>query len=310
MDVEIMNAVERAGYQLSSVPKRGEKLYLRKKTNVSSGGDPIDVLDTIPEEYKQVAIQAVNAFPGLLHAGVDIMIHRNKKEGPKAVVIELNATAQIGGALFPLRGKPRDVPKAIIDYYFPETKGIDTSTSRVYFDMINVLEPLENRAALEVEVTPAPMGKLYAKKFIVHGTVQRQRYHQWLKKEALDLGLNGYIKNRVFDEIEIVAAGTDKAKLDQFKEKITGFNKSVKITKVEEEMHHEPVTVGFEIAERYNTSSQRSVQNALNKMEKELKTMTKQKDRLEKDNQHILNSNSWKWTEPVRKIGAAVKKQG
>jgi hypothetical protein len=45
-------------------------------------------------------------------------------------------------------------------------------------------------------------------------------------------------------------------------------------------------------------------------MEKELQTMTKQKDRLEKDNRHILNSNSWKWTEPVRKIGAVVKKQG
>lgn len=309
IDIEIMKAVERLGYQMSSVPKRGEKIYLRKKTNVSSGGDPIDVLDTLADEYKQVAIDAVKAIPGLLHAGVDIMVHDDPNKDPRAVVIELNPTAQIGGALFPLRGKARDIPKAIIDFYFPETKGIDTSKSKVYFDMINVLEPLENRAAIEVEVSPAPMGKLYAKKYTVYGTVQRQRYHQWLKKHALDLGLHGYVKNRVFDEIEIVVAGTDKEAIQTFRKKITAFNKSVQITKIEEEDYHEPVTVGFEITERYNTSSQRSVQNALRKMEKNLKNLTKQKNRIEKDNQHILNSTSWKITEPVRKIGATVKKK-
>src|SRR5699024_12869744 len=53
-----------------------------------------------------------------------------------------------------------------LDYYFPETKGIDTSDSKVYFDMSTVLEPMENRSALEVEVAMAPLGKLYAKRFL------------------------------------------------------------------------------------------------------------------------------------------------
>jgi len=307
MDVEILEYIQEAGYSLTSVPEKGEQIYLREKTNVSSGGDPIDVLDTISDAYKQIAIDAVKAVPGLYHAGVDIIVNENRGLKAPAVVIELNPTAQIGGALFPLRGKARDIPKAIIDYYFPETKGIDTSDSKVYFDMINVLEPLENRAALEVEVSPAPMGKLYAKRFVVHGTVQRQNYHQWLKKQALDRSLHGYIKNMVFDEIEIVVAGTDKQAIEEFKEQITRYNKSVNVTRVEEEIYQEPVTVGFEIAEKYNTTSQRSVQNALRKMEKDLKIMTKQKNRIQKDNQHILNSNSWKWTEPVRKIGAMMK---
>lgn len=308
MDIEILEFIQEAGYSLESVPKKGEKIFLRQKTNVSSGGDPIDVTDTMPEEYKKVAIDAIKAVPGLHHAGVDIIVNKNRKQNVPAVVIELNPTAQIGGALFPLKGKARDIPKAIIDYYFPETKDkVDTTKSKVYFDLINVLEPLENRAALEVEVSPAPMGKLYAKKYIVYGDVQRQAYHRWLKKQALDRNLHGNIKSTVFDEIEIIVAGTDKQKIEEFKKLISNNKRNSKVTKIKEENHDEPVTVGFEITEQYNTSSARSIQYALRKMEKDLKNMTKQKNRIEKDNWHIVNSTSWKVTEPVRKVGALVK---
>lgn len=307
MDVEILEFIQEAGYTLSSIPKKDEQIYLRQKTNVSSGGDPIDVMDTMPNVYKQIAIDAVKAIPGLYHAGVDIIVNENRSQKAPAVVIELNPTAQIGGAIFPLKGKPRDIPKGIIDYYFPETKGMDTSDSQVYFDLINILEPLENRAALEVEVSPAPMGTLYAKRFVVHGTVQRQGYHRFLKKQALDRNLHGHIKNMVFDEIEIIVAGTDQQVIEDFKEQIKNYPQSSKVTKIEEENYHEPVTIGFEITERYNTSSQRSVQNALKRMEKDLKAMTKQKNRVQKDNQHILNSSSWKWTEPMRNLSAKMK---
>ncbi|WP_085506196.1 acylphosphatase [Thalassobacillus devorans] len=308
MDTEILEYIQSAGYTLDSVPKKGEQIYLRQKTNVSSGGDPIDVTDTMSKEMKQIAIDALKAVPGLDHGGVDIIANENRSMDVAGVVIELNPTAQIGGALFPLKGKARDIPAAIIDYYFPETKGMDTRKSKVYFDLINILEPLENRAALEVEVAPAPMGKLYAKKFIVYGTVQRQSYHRWLKKQAMDRNLHGYVKNMVFDEIEIVVAGTDRSALTEFKELITQYPQNSKVNKVVEENHEDPVTVGFEIAERYNTNNLKSVQHALRKMDKDLKYLTKQKNRIEKDNQHILNSTSWKATEPLRKVKSLVKK--
>ncbi|MFG6119278.1 acylphosphatase [Thalassobacillus sp. B23F22_16] len=308
MDTEILEYIQSAGYTLESVPKKGEQIYLRQKTNVSSGGDPIDVTDTMSKEMKQIAIDALKAVPGLDHGGVDIIANENRSMDVAGVVIELNPTAQIGGALFPLKGKARDIPAAIIDYYFPETKGMDTRRSKVYFDLINVLEPLENRAALEVEVAPAPMGKLYARKFTVYGTVQRQSYHRWLKKQAMDRNLHGYIKNMVFDEIEIVVAGTNKSAITEFKQLITQYPQNSKVNKVVEENHEEPVTVGFEISERYNTSSLKSIQHALRKMDKDLKYLTKQKNRIEKDNQHILNSTSWRYTAPLRKVGALVKK--
>lgn len=308
MDVEILDFIKEAGYTLDSVPKKGELIYLREKTNVSSGGDPIDVTDKIGDEYKQIAIDAVKAIPGLIHGGVDIIINEGDDIDASAVVLELNPTAQIGGALFPIEGKARDIPKAIVDYYFPETKGISTEKSKIYFDLPAVLEPLENRAALEVEVAPAPQGPLYLRKYTVYGDVQRYRYHEWLKREAIKRGLHGYVKSNVFDEIEVVVAGTDKNKVLEFKKVIKGYPQGSKIAKIEEENYDEPVTVGFEIAEQYNSSSVKSVQHALRRMDKDLQRLRKKKARVEKDIQHILNSNSWKMTEPLRKTKQLLKK--
>lgn len=275
---------------------------------MSSGGDPIDVTDSLPEEFKKIAINAIKAIPGLYHAGVDIIVNENKVVDAPAVVIELNPTAQIGGILYPLKGKARNIPAAIIDYYFPETKGIDTSKSKIYFDLPTVLEPLENRSALEVEVSPAPLGELVMKRFVVSGMVQRHSYHRWLKKQALDRNLHGYVKNMVFDEIEIVVAGNSKSDVQDFKGVIKQYPQNSKVQNIIEEDFSEPVTIGFEIAEVYNTSNLKSVQYALRKMEKNLKHMTKQQKRLEKDNQHILNSTSWKFTVPIRKFGQLVKR--
>ncbi len=307
MDIEILEFIQEAGYALTSIPEKGERIYLRQKTNVSAGGDPLDATDDLSDEIKQIAIDALKAIPGFTHGGVDIIVNENRAQNVPAVVLELNPTSQIGGALFPLRGTARDVPGAIIDYYFPETADIDTKDSKVYFDFINVLEPLENRSALEVEVSPAPMGKLHIKRFVVTGQVQRHSYHRWLKQNALDRNLHGYVKNTVFNEIEIVIAGTDTAVINDFKEQISNYPQASKVDHITEEKWDEPVTVGFEITEKYNTRSVKSVQHALRRMNKDLTHLKKQRDRVVKDNKHILNSSSWKYTAPLRTLSEKVK---
>jgi|SRR5690625_537209 len=305
-DKEIEEFITEQGYTYESIPAKGKYIRLREKTNVSSGGDPIEVTDEVSDSVKQIAIDAVKAIPGLYHAGVDIIKNDDQN---RSVVLEINPTAQIGGALFPLKGESKDIPKAIIDYYFPETKGIDTSSSKIYFDMTTVLEPLEDRTALEVEVAPAPMGKLYIKKYIVTGDVQRHIYHNWLKKQAIDRGLNGYVKNMVFDEIEIVVASTDKAEVDNFKNVIKEYPQGSNVGKIIEENWDEPVTVGFEITERYNTSTLRAAQYSLRRMNQDLAGLIKQKNRIEKDISHIENSTSWKVSKPLRTVGQVVKRK-
>ncbi|OLO42339.1 hypothetical protein BTR23_03720 [Alkalihalophilus pseudofirmus] len=300
--------VDAAGYTMDSIPKKGEKIFLHEKTNVSAGGDPIDVTDKLPTEIKQIAINAVKAIPGLYHGGVDIIIDKNKPVEQSAVVIELNPTAQIGGILFPLKGRARDIPAAIIDYYFPETKGMYKEQSTIYFDFNTVLEPLQNRSAVEVEVAPAPVGKLYAKKYIVSGAVKRVRYYEWIKKEAVSRGLHGYINHLMSGEIEVIVAGTNKETVNNFRKVFPRKPEIGEVKKVKEEVYRSPVKVGFEISEGFKTTSLRSVESTIRKMEKELRRIEKGKNKMIKEIDKIKVSRSWRFTFFLRNISNKFKK--
>lgn len=307
IDVEILEYIEEKGYTLETILPKGEQIYLRQKSNVSIGGDPVDVTDEISDDIKQIAVDALQAVPGLTHGGVDIIINEGNVSEELAVVIELNPTAQIGGILFPLKGKARNIPGAIVDYYFPETKGMDTSDSKVYFDLTTVLEPLENRSAIEVKVTPAPLGKLYSKQYTVSGNVQRQSYHEWIKRQALDRDLNGYIKRLYYDKIEIVIAGTDEDAVNSFEDIITDPTANAKVTKIKSTDWDEAVKIGFEINERYDTASFKSADTAIRTLSRDLSKMERDKYQITKVNRYILDSNSWRFSSPIRRIGALVK---
>lgn len=298
IDQEVTDFIIEAGYTYESIPPKGEKIMLREKTNVSAGGDPVDVTDELPEEFKKVAINAVKAVPGLYHGGVDIIVNPYKPLADAAVVIELNPTAQIGGILFPTKGKSRDIPAAIIDYYFPETKG-KKKENNAYFDLNTILEPLQSRSAVEVEVAPAPLGKMYAKKYVLTGSVSSESYHQLIKREALSRDLHGYVNSYVNGDIEVIISGTNKEEVNQFKNVLRNAPKKVRIKRIEEEAWRFPVKIGFEINEGFNVSS---LSSTIRKMERELKRAQKEKKRLDKEIIKIEKSRSWRITTPLRKI--------
>lgn len=309
IDVEIIEHVQELGYSLDTVLPKGEKIFIREKSNISMGGDPIDVTDQLSNEIKSIAIRALQTIPGFEHGGVDIIVNEGNVSRDPAVVLELNATAQIGGILFPIEGKSRNIPSAIIDYYFPETKGIDTSKSRVYFDMSTVLEPLENRTAMEVEVVPAPTGKLYSKKLLVKGSVMRSNYHRWLREQALNLNLHGYV-NRVFhDEIEVAVAGTDEQSIQTFKQLILHESRSATVKSVREKNWTGPIKIGFEINERYDISRFRSAATALRILNRDFTRLDREKYQVEKVNRYIEESNSWRFSKPIRALGRILKRK-
>ena len=107
------------------VPTQNEKIYLRKESNISTGGDSVDVTDLVHPELKKIAIDAVKAIPGLAYAGVDLMTNKDISEKPTKnsyIILEMNASPGIDIHHFPYKGKSRDVAKGIIDILFPETK--------------------------------------------------------------------------------------------------------------------------------------------------------------------------------------------
>src|SRR5699024_8750006 len=78
VDYEIENVLKDKGLSLETIPEKNEKIYLRSKSNITSGGDSIDVTDEFPDEIKKVAVDALKAIPNFPNGGVDIMVDPNK----------------------------------------------------------------------------------------------------------------------------------------------------------------------------------------------------------------------------------------
>lgn len=299
---ETIEYIGRSNYQLESIPAEGDLIYLSDISNISIGGDPIDVYDEISDELKNTAVQALKAIPGLIQGAVDLMVHTDEAGKESAYVIELNPTSQLGGILFPIDGKSRDVPAAIIDYYFPETKDVQVEREKTYFDFYDVLEPLVTRQATVSTVSQAPLGKVYIKEYFVIGEVQDMGYHLGLRKQAFERGLNGYVENVDDDAIRIVVGGTDKEMVDDFKNGITEDEERATVLEIQEADYDGHVKVGFDSrANLYTATSElKTYQEQIETLQLEVKDLEVERRKLEK-------SFSWKLTYPVRVAGAVKK---
>src|SRR5699024_6326477 len=62
------------GYTVDTILKKNEKVYLQTISNVSAGGEPVDVTSHLTPKQKEIAIRATKAIPGLAHSGVDMIV--------------------------------------------------------------------------------------------------------------------------------------------------------------------------------------------------------------------------------------------
>lgn len=158
-DYEVKEMIRRAGYTLKSVLPAGEKVALREKANASAGGDVVDVTHELPERIQQASVQAVQAVDGLPAAGVDVLWDPVNSAGREDdfVIIEMNSRAHIGVNMYPTHGAGQDVPKALIDEYFPHTPRREADGfSDLVFDRQEIVEPIVNGVVHGVELNPAP----------------------------------------------------------------------------------------------------------------------------------------------------------
>lgn len=297
---EVEGYIGRYGLTLDAVLEKDKRLFLSDKTNISLGGDPIDVLDEIADDVKAEAIKAIQLIPELYHGAVDLIVDQSTG---KVYIIEINPTAQLGGLLYPIQGKGRDIPKAIIDYYFPETKDKDTAEINAYFDLHDVLEPLQSRDATSTTVTPCPQQKLTSKKYLVSGDVHDIGYHRGLRKHAFERYLHGSITKLDDGDIEIVVAGTDPEMVDDFKKGIWEDVERAQVIEVREATHDEPVKVGFEIKVDLKTQVEE-----LKMLRKELEHTEIAMKKSEIQRRKFQKSLSWRITSPIRFVGAIRKR--
>ncbi|MBU0731735.1 RimK/LysX family protein [Patescibacteria group bacterium] len=124
IDSQVRDNLKKQNYSLGSVPPAGKVVYLRKNSNLSTGGDSIDMTDDVHPSVKEIAIKAIQSIPGLPYAGIDFITKDVNKEQTRRSyqIIEMNETPMLSMHHIPYQGQPRDVAGEIIYFLFPELK--------------------------------------------------------------------------------------------------------------------------------------------------------------------------------------------
>ncbi len=111
------------GLTVDSVPAKGQTVQLRANSNISTGGDSIDMTDQMHESYRQIAVGIAQAM-GAKVCGVDLIIPDLTKPAEPNLsswgVIEANFNPMMMMHIFPYQGKSRRLTKAVIKMLFPE----------------------------------------------------------------------------------------------------------------------------------------------------------------------------------------------
>jgi len=116
------NALEKnlvdQGFNLETVLRQKQRVYLRKIESVSTGGDSIDKTNQVSEFFKDIARKATKAI-GLQRAGVDIITDDISKDNCEYKVIEINSKPGLTIHEKPLvQGETHQVTKKFIEAYF------------------------------------------------------------------------------------------------------------------------------------------------------------------------------------------------
>lgn len=240
LDDTITTYLDKQGMTIEDIPGKDQQIHLKGQSNISAGGDPIDATDNLNEHSKNIAISAVKSIPGLIHAGVDIIVNEQH-----TTVLEVNATADISMHIFPMVGESRNVPAALVNYYFPKQDNVNDK-SKFFFDYKDIRTILRKKHAQEIKLTDVPNGEFETARYIVSGKVQKVGFRNWIRKQAIRRGLHGYTRNLKNKKVVVVVGGNKKS-VENFKEVCAKGPTKAKVKNVSELEWESPIKLGFEI---------------------------------------------------------------
>ncbi|MFZ7136168.1 bifunctional glutamate--cysteine ligase GshA/glutathione synthetase GshB [Avibacterium avium] len=121
-DIEKLQLKEQ-GLTVDSIPEAGRIVQLRANSNISTGGDSIDMTDGMHPSYKALAVGITKAM-GAAVCGVDLIIPDLHKPAEPSLqswgVIEANFNPMMMMHIFPYSGKSRRLTLDVIKMLFPE----------------------------------------------------------------------------------------------------------------------------------------------------------------------------------------------
>jgi D-alanine-D-alanine ligase-like ATP-grasp enzyme len=250
IDEEMNNVMAESHLSFDTVLPKDELVFLKKKANVSAGGESIDVTDDISEKHKQIAVDATKAIKGLNIAAVDLLIDEEKDT---AIVVEINTKPGLDIQVYPTFGQARDIPSAIIDYLFPDTKNYDrTSSYKMYFDFETIYDICYKKSVVNyVEVPRIPESVILRKyKFQVKKEDRKGTIFK-LERLAHKYKVSGNILEKD-DYILLVLAGSKQSVVKMYQDLCDYYDHKKVIYNVEEMIRTLPVKQGFHVLHSKN----------------------------------------------------------
>ena len=111
------------GYTPDDILPEGKKVNLRRNSNISTGGDSIDVTETMDSSYQELAAAMATSM-GAWACGVDLIIPDEtqpaSKENPHCTCIELNFNPSMYMHTYCAEGPGQAITSKILDKLFPE----------------------------------------------------------------------------------------------------------------------------------------------------------------------------------------------
>ena len=111
------------GYTPDDILPEGKKVNLRRNSNISTGGDSIDVTEIMDSSYQELAAAMATSM-GAWACGVDLIIPDKtqpaSKENPHCTCIELNFNPSMYMHTYCAEGPGQAITPKILDKLFPE----------------------------------------------------------------------------------------------------------------------------------------------------------------------------------------------
>lgn len=116
LDEESIRVLNKQDMGIDDIPEDGQRVYIRNNSNISTGGDAVDVTNSINPSIREEVEKAIKAIPGLRVCGVDVIIKDSDYH-----IIEINSHAMLAMHEYPWVGEKQDVINKVVDLMFPDT---------------------------------------------------------------------------------------------------------------------------------------------------------------------------------------------
>ncbi|HTE01843.1 MAG TPA: cyanophycin synthetase [Mucilaginibacter sp.] len=123
IDRDTLDLLDKKGYTLETVPKKGEKVFVKSTANLSTGGTSVDVTDHVHPQNIFIC-ERISKIIGLDICGIDIMAENLTEPltDTGGVILEVNAAPGFRMHIAPSEGLPRNVAGHVIDMLYPPGK--------------------------------------------------------------------------------------------------------------------------------------------------------------------------------------------